>query len=69
MRAAELVVKGGRPTITAFGQVTLPPGAVVDGEVVDVRAVGAAIKRLWSEGNFSTTKVVVGVSSQRVIVW
>jgi type IV pilus assembly protein PilM len=68
VRAVELVVKGGRPTLSAFAQVTLPPGAVVDGEVVDVGAVGAAIRRLWAEGNFSTTKVVVGVSSQRVIV-
>jgi type IV pilus assembly protein PilM len=68
VRAAELVPKGDRPALSAFAQVTLPPGAVVDGEVVDVQAVGAAIKRLWAEASFTTTKVVVGVSSQRVIV-
>jgi type IV pilus assembly protein PilM len=48
--------------------VTLPPGAVSDGEVVDAQVVSAALRRLWSDGGFSSRRVVVGVSSQRVIV-
>ncbi|MDP9073345.1 MAG: type IV pilus assembly protein PilM [Actinomycetota bacterium] len=68
MRAAEVTYDGGRPTLQRFAQVTLPPGAVSDGEVVDTQVVSAALRRLWSEGGFSTRKVVVGVSSQRVIV-
>jgi len=68
VRAAEVTYDGGRPTLQRFAQVTLPPGAVSDGEVVDAPVVTAALKRLWSDGGFSTTKVVVGVSSQRVIV-
>jgi type IV pilus assembly protein PilM len=51
-----------------FGQVTLPPGAVVDGEVENAESVGAAIRRLWSEAGFRTKQVVVGVANQRVIV-
>jgi type IV pilus assembly protein PilM len=68
VRAAELSLDGERPTLTAFGQVALPPGAVVGGEVIDIEAVTEAIRRLWASGRFSTKKVRLGVSSQRVIV-
>jgi type IV pilus assembly protein PilM len=68
VRAAEVSNDGGRPTLHRFAQVTLPPGAVSDGEVVDAQVVSAALRRLWSDGGFSSRRVVVGVSSQRVIV-
>jgi type IV pilus assembly protein PilM len=68
VRAAEVSIDGGRPTLHRFAQVTLPPGAVSDGEVVDAQVVSAALRRLWSDGGFSSRRVVVGVSSQRVIV-
>ncbi len=68
VRAAEVSNDGGHPTLHRFAQVTLPPGAVSDGEVVDAQVVSAALKRLWSDGGFSSRRVVVGVSSQRVIV-
>jgi len=68
VRAAEVSNDGGHPTLHRFAQVTLPPGAVSDGEVVDVQVVSAALKRLWSDGGFSSRRVVLGVSSQRVIV-
>jgi type IV pilus assembly protein PilM len=68
VRAAEVGHDGGRPTLHRFAQVTLPPGAVSDGEVVDAAVVTAALRRLWSDGGFSSRRVVVGVSSQRVIV-
>jgi type IV pilus assembly protein PilM len=67
VRAVELQV-GGQPTLLRFAQVTLPPGAVRDGEVADVGAVATAIRRLWSEGGFKTKRVVLGVANQRVIV-
>jgi type IV pilus assembly protein PilM len=67
VRAVELQL-GGQPTLVRFAQVTLPPGAVRDGEVQDPTAVAAAIRRLWSEGKFKTKRVVVGVANQRVIV-
>src|SRR5579859_1159624 len=68
VRAAELTVRGGEPTLQRFAQVQLPPGAVADGEVVDATAVGGALKQLWAEGKFSHRRVVVGVSSQRATV-
>lgn len=68
VRAAEVTNDGGHPTLQRFAQVTLPPGAVSDGEVVDSQVVSAALRRLWSDGGFSSRRVVLGVSSQRVIV-
>jgi type IV pilus assembly protein PilM len=68
VRAVELNLDSERPTMTAFGQVALPRGAVVDGEIVDAAAVTDAIRRLWARGRFSVKQVRLGVSSQRVIV-
>ncbi len=43
VRAAELEFGSGAPVLVAFGQVGLPPGAIVDGEVQDLSAVSDAI--------------------------
>lgn len=55
-------------TLSGFAQVPLPRGAVVGGDVLDVGAVGAAIKRAMSAASASTKDVVVGVGSESVIV-
>ncbi|MDX6266239.1 MAG: type pilus assembly protein PilM [Frankiales bacterium] len=68
VRAAELTLSKGAATLERFGQVALAPGAVRDGEVVDVDAVAGAIKQLWAQAKFSTKKVVIGVANQRVVV-
>src|SRR5688500_4430119 len=68
VRAVELSLGGGQPTLERFAQVTLPPGAVRNGEVVDTGAVGSAVRRLWGQGGFRSKRVVVGVANQRVIV-
>lgn len=68
MRAAEVQFGKGEITLAKFGQVALPDGAVRDGEVMDVEAVGRAIKELWSHTKFSGTKVVLGVANQKVLV-
>lgn len=67
VRAAEVTL-GGQPTLERFAQVTLAPGAVRGGEVIDPGAVSAAIRRLWSDGGFKSKRVVVGVANQRVVV-
>ncbi len=66
VRAAQ-VETGGRPTLTAFSQVGLPPGTIVDGEVQDKAALSAALRRLWQNGKFSGHAVVVGIAGLRVI--
>lgn len=69
VRAAELHVgKDGRRRLVRYAQVGLPPGQVVDGEIHDVRHVADALRRLWIEGGFSSTNVVLGVSGPRVFV-
>ena len=69
VRAVELVLgRAGTATVSRFGQVALPPGVVTGGEVLDPSALADAIRRLWKEVRFTSRRVVVGVSSQRVIV-
>ncbi len=67
VRASELEFGSGAPKLVAFGQVGLPPGAIVDGEVKDVPAVAEAIRRLWHNGRFVSDSVVVGIAGLRVI--
>lgn len=67
VRAAEVSFGRGLPTLQRFGQVSLPFGAVVGGEVVDAPTVAAALRRLWKEAGFTSKKVVVGVANQRVV--
>ncbi|MDP9416619.1 MAG: pilus assembly protein PilM [Actinomycetota bacterium] len=68
VRAAELGLGKHGVTLTRFGQVALPPGAVRGGEVVDVAAVTAALRQLWSQARFTTRRVVLGVANQKVVV-
>jgi len=68
VRAAEVVVTASGPRVVRFGQLTLPAGAVVAGEVVDVPAVAATIRRLWERVGFRGRQVVLGVANQKVLV-
>ncbi len=67
VRAAELDVSSAQPVLHTYGQVGLPPGAVVDGEVRDASAVSEALQRLWSNGQFSSRRVAVGIAGLRAI--
>jgi type IV pilus assembly protein PilM len=67
VRAAEVRFGRGKPSLLRFAQVALDPGAVVAGEVVDAAAVGAALKRLWKDGGFSSRRLVTGVAGPRVV--
>src|SRR5437764_10448320 len=68
VRAVELVLGREQVTLTRFGQVALPAGAVRGAEVIDAPAVAAAIRRLWREAGFRSRTVVLGVGNQRVVV-
>lgn len=68
VRAVELTVdSGSRPVLEAFGQVGLPPGAVMDGEVRDRSQVVHALQRVWKEGGFRQRKVILGIAGLRAI--
>ena len=74
VRAVELEYGSGGPagktppTITRFGQVPLPLGAVRDGEVVQPETVAGALRQLWSQAKLESKDVVIGVGNQRVLV-
>ena len=68
VRAAELSFGKQGVTLQKFGQVAVPEGSVRDGEVVDAKAVAAAVRQLWQATKFSHKNVVLGVANQRVIV-
>ena len=67
VRAAELDVSSKPPQLLNYGQIGLPPGSVVNGEIHDATAVAEAVRRLWKSGQFSTTSVIVGIAGLRAI--
>ena len=69
VRAVELSApRKTMPVIMKSYEIALPPGAVVRGEVHDPEIVSSALKQLWSEGGFTSKKVVLGVGNESVLV-
>jgi Tfp pilus assembly PilM family ATPase len=67
VRAAELDTSKSTPVLMTYGQVGLPPGSLVDGEIRDMTAVSEAIEKLWKNGQFSGSSVIVGIAGLRAI--
>jgi type IV pilus assembly protein PilM len=67
VRAAELDVGNTPPVLLTYGQVGLPPGSLVEGEIRDASAVTEALRRLWANGHFSSSSVIVGIAGLRAI--
>ena len=65
---AEVKQNKGGPIITNFGGIELPLDAVRDGEILDVGAVAASLKELFSSAKVGSKKVWLGVANQRVVV-
>lgn len=68
VRVAQLSGTAAAPSLTSFGQVALPQGAVVDGEIRDAGAVSEAIAQLWKRTKLRTKEAVIGIANQRVVV-
>ncbi|HEX2058366.1 MAG TPA: type IV pilus assembly protein PilM [Actinomycetota bacterium] len=68
VRAAQVAIGRGVPSLISFGQVALPQGAVVDGEIRDAGAVSEAISQLWRRTKLRSKRAVLGVANQRVVV-
>ena len=68
VRAAQVSNGKNGLTLSKFGQVALPTGSVIDGEIRDAGAVSQAIATLFKRSKISNKKVVVGVANQRVVV-
>jgi type IV pilus assembly protein PilM len=65
--AAEVSVNGS-VRLERAATIDLPVGAVRDGEVVDVPAVTAALKQLWSEHKGLGRDVRIGVANSKIVV-
>lgn len=68
VRAAQVAGGRGGSSVTAFAQVPLPHGAVIDGEIRDAGVVSEAIAQLWRRAKIRSKRVVIGVANQRVVV-
>jgi type IV pilus assembly protein PilM len=68
VRAAQVTLVKGAVVLDRFGQVALPPGVVVDGEVADPAMLADALKTLWQRAKFTKKDVVLGISNQKVVV-
>ena len=67
VRATEIRL-GERPIVTRVGQVALPSGSVVEGEVIEPGDVAAAIRRLLKDSGINGKSVHIGVPPSRSIV-
>lgn len=68
VRAVELKnTHTANPVVVRLHEVPLSNGSVRRGEVLEVSTVAAAIKRLWSEGNFTSRNVILGMGGTRVL--
>ncbi len=68
IKAVEVELRPSGPAVTRLGQRTLPPFAVVAGEIRSVDEVSKAIRALLSTAAIRTKKCVVSVSGTQVVV-
>lgn len=69
VRAAQVKVsRRGKPKILRAGEIPLPIGAVVGGEVREPAAIENALKLLWKRAGFQRRDVAVAVSSKHMLV-
>jgi type IV pilus assembly protein PilM len=68
VRAAVIQTGRGKPKLRKYGQVALPEGTVVGGEIVDEAIMRDALSELWKSAKLPKKRIVVGLANQRVIV-
>jgi type IV pilus assembly protein PilM len=66
IRVAQIKPTSAGMSLTHYAGISLPMGAVVEGEIVDVDAVSAAVKELFK--GMREKDVSIGVSNQKVVV-
>jgi type IV pilus assembly protein PilM len=65
---AQVKATGAGFIVTGYATVGVPMGAVVEGEIVDVEAVAAAIRELVRTSSVKPGACAIGVSNQKVVV-
>src|SRR5215213_6840254 len=68
VKAVQFTPAGQSYRVAAFATEPLPPGAVVDGAVIDGPAVSAALRRLFEHTAFTPAAIAAAVPTQAAIV-
>lgn len=69
VRAVQVTTHARGPaTVDRIGQVELPPGTIVDGEVTDGAVLTQALCTLWDRAGFKSRRVAIGLANQQVVV-
>lgn len=68
IRVAQVRAGGGSFALASYGSVSVPMGAVVEGEILDADAVSSSLKELWRKAGVRSKEVSIGVSNQKVVV-
>lgn len=68
VRASVVQTGKGTPKLRRYGQVSLPRGTIVGGEIVDEAVMKDALQQLWKTVKLPKKRVIVGIANQRVIV-
>ena len=68
VRVAQVASSRGGNALTAFAQVPLPHGAIVDGEIQDHETVATAISQVVKRAKARTKRAYVAIANQRVVV-
>ncbi|WP_336249590.1 type IV pilus assembly protein PilM [Stomatohabitans albus] len=67
VRAVEIDHTGPVPSLLRLGQVRLPAGVCAEGKILDIQIVSDAVRQLWEQQAFSSSRAAVGVASQQVV--
>lgn len=68
IKVLELVQRGGRSSVSAFGFQKLPPEAIVDGALMNSNVIVGTIQELLNRHRIKTRDVVTSVSGHSVII-
>ena len=68
IRAVEVAdPASNKPRVVRYGEIPLPEGAAISGDVVELLTVSATIRALWGSSGFKSKNVVLGMGNQRVL--
>jgi len=67
IKAVEVSFRGGEYTLRHVGYHRLPPGTVVDGEVVDEGLLAEEISEFWDAHAFGNKSVFLGIANRNVV--
>jgi len=68
LRAVELRSSKSGLELLTWGRIDLPAEALSNGRILQPHVVAGSLKKLWKENKFQSREVIIGVSSQDVLV-